>query len=74
MSSDKTVLFLLENDWSFNKNTGLFKHTLTNEQWVTSEAAIKIQEEISPKTVEDFRILSNLNNKFLDMYDEYLES
>ena len=74
MSSDNTVNFLLENGWAINRSKGEANHWKHSILWVSLDEAMRIQESVDPGSVEDFKLLNNLNSKHAHMYDEYLDS
>jgi hypothetical protein len=75
MTSDYTVKFLLECGWEFNKSRGFSHWKLTDEEeFMSIEEAMAAQEYYDPSSIEDYKMMHNLNSKQAHMYSEYLDS
>jgi hypothetical protein len=74
MSTDSTVNFLLENGWEINKSKGEANHWKHSVLWVSLDEAIRIQDNVDPESVKEFKMLNNLNSKYANLYNEYLDS
>ena len=74
MSTDSTINFLLENGWEFDRNTGLAWHWKHSPDEIKLDEAMQIQDNIDPESIKEFKMLNNLNSKYANLYNEYLDS